>query len=1041
MTSSASDTAYARLAEPVRRWIHGQGWTGLHDVQARAVEPVLAADRDILITAATAAGKTEAAFLPALSHLVERRASGRAPDGVEVLYLSPLKALINDQTRRLEPIGEELGIPVHPWHGDVTAARRTRVWRDRSGVLLITPESVEGIFCHRGDRAKALFGDLRFVIVDELHAFPGSPRGAQLASLMHRIDLLARRRVPRIGLSATVGKLDDAAEALRPGGGPRVHIIESAVDGRSRRTRVYAHSVTAGTGGSSAIARRLYSSLRGSTNLVFANARTDVEYYADRLRQECERRRTPNEFFAHHGSLSKAEREDVEDRLRGADLPGTAVCTSTLEMGIDIGQVREVAQVGPPPSVAALRQRWGRSGRRPGEPSILRIYVAEPDLGVDPEPVDELRPQLVQALAMLRLVRVHDWCEPPEHGGLHLSTLVQQVLSLTAQFGGVGPDQAESALCSRGPFRRVGGDTFHRLLGAMHGAELLTTAGDGTLLPGLRGEREIEHYGFLAAFATPAAYRVVAAGQEIGSVSAASPLVPDRGLVLAGRRWRVIAVHQSDCLVEVVPDSQGTVVAFPGGGAARVHDRVRAEMLAIYRGEDDGIADLLDDGARDLLAAARSAFERLRLHDRDTIPNGRSTLVLPWRGDRMLDTLLVALHQRGLRGDREGPALRVTAPVAVVEEALGALARAVPPDPTHLAASVAAKAEEKWDDVLSPGLLDEAYAARALDVDAVWDWARHRTPAPVPTDHAAPAPAAPEVGLSRGIPSGTGFAVVDVETTGLAPGAGHRIVEIAVVRCRSDGSVEDSWHTLLDPGRDPGPVDVHGLRPEDLAGAPSFSDVAGDLADLLAGRVVVAHNVRFDLSFLRAEFERIGALPPAWPLLCTMELIDRLPGSADRAGRGLADACAAFGVELRSAHTALGDARATAALLAAQIASAGTANVLDLGVTPAAIPGPWSPARPSGRVLHRGGGVAPARRIPAVRGADAAETAYADAVVLALDSGGISSAETDHLLEVARSRNVDDAVVSRIHERESARGDVSDESRRHLDIVQALMRS
>ena len=904
MTSSASDTAYARLAEPVRRWIHGQGWTGLHDVQARAVEPVLAADRDVLITAATAAGKTEAAFLPALSHLVERRASGRTPGGVEVLYLSPLKALINDQTRRLEPIGEELGIPVHPWHGDVTAARRGRVWRDRAGVLLITPESVEGILCHRGDRAKALFSDLRFVIVDELHAFPGSPRGAQLASLMHRLDLLARRRIPRIGLSATVGKLDDAAEALRPGGGPKVHVIESAVDGRSRRTRVYAHHVTAGTGGSSAIARRLYRGLRGSTNLVFANARTDVEYYADRLRQECERQRTPNEFFAHHGSLSKAEREDVEDRLRGSDLPGTAVCTSTLEMGIDIGQVREVAQVGPPPSVAALRHRWGRSGRRPGEPSILRVYVAEPELGVDPEPVDELRPQLVPALAMLRLVRVHDWCEPPEHGGLHLSTLVQQVLSLSAQFGGVTPEQAESALCARGPFRRVGGDTFHRLLGAMHGAELLTTAGDGTLLPGTRGEREIEHYGFLAAFATPAAYRVVAGGQEIGSVSAASPLVPDRGLVLAGRRWRVIAVHQADSLVEVVPDNQGTVVAFPGGGAARVHDRVRAEMLAIYQGEDDGIADLVDDGARDLLTAARSAFERLGLHDRDIIATGRSTLVLPWRGDRMLDTLLVALHQHGLRGDREGPALRVTAPVALVEQVLDTLAQASPPEPTHLAAAVAAKAEEKWDDVLSPDLLDEAYAARALDVDAVWDWVRHRAPGSAATDHAAPGPmtpAAPEP--VRGIPAGTGFAVVDVETTGLAPGGGHRIVEIAVVRCLPDGSVEDSWHSLLDPGRDPGPVHVHGLRPEDLAGAPSFADVAGDVAELLSGRIVVAHNARFDISFLRAEFERTGVVPPAWPALCTMELLDRLPGANDRPGRSLADACAAFGVDVGPAPT------------------------------------------------------------------------------------------------------------------------------------------
>ncbi|MEU4377376.1 DEAD/DEAH box helicase [Pseudonocardia alni] len=1043
MTSSASDSAYARLAEPVRRWIHGQGWEGLHDVQARSVEPILAADPDVLITASTAGGKTEAAFLPVLSHLVERRESGTAPGGVEVLYLSPLKALINDQLRRLEPLGEELGIPVHPWHGDVPAARRKKVWRDRAGVLLITPESVEGILCHRGERAKSLLGDLRFIVVDELHAFPGSARGAQLSALMHRVDLLARRRVPRIGLSATVGKLDAAAEFLRPGRGGRVHVVESTVDGRDRRTRIHGHLTTRGAGGSSAVARRLHTRFRGTTNLVFANARSDVEYYADRLRQECERTGTPNEFFAHHGSLSKVEREDVEERLRSTDLPATAVCTSTLEMGVDIGQVREVAQVGPPPSVAALRQRWGRAGRRPGDRSVLRTYVAENELADDPEPVDELRPQLVQTAAMLRLIRVHDWCEPPEHGGLHLSTVVQQVLSLTAQFGGVRPEQAESALCSRGPFRRVDGETFHRLLEALHDADMLMTAGDGTLLPGGRGEREIEHYSFLAAFDTPATYRVVAGGQEIGSVDAGSPLVPDSNLVLAGRRWRVVAVYPGESVVEVVPDSRGSVANFPPTGAARVHDRVREEMLEVYRGTDDGIADLLDDRARDLLDTARRAFDRLGLRDTDLIPRGNSTLVLPWRGDRMLDTLLVALHQRGLRAGREGPALRVSAPLPQVEDALAALAHAPAPDPVDLAATVAAKAEEKWDEVLSPRLLDQAYAARALDVDAVWSWLRTRTPAPRPVstgsavarpvDEPAAVITLPGAGA---IPSGTGYAVVDVETTGLAPSSGHRIVEIAVVRCRADGTVEDEWHTLLDPERHPGPARVHGLRPPDLAGAPRFADIAGDLADRLSGRIVAAHNASFDLRFLTAEFERTGHTPPDWPVLCTMRLLDRLPEVPGRTGRRLPDACAAYGVPLRDAHSAAGDARATAGLLAAQLAAAGRADPVGLGVRPAALPGAWAPAAPSGRVLHRSGaGPAADARTGAGVWPDAATTAYAEAVARALDDGEVTSAETDQLIEVARLWAVGDDVVATVHDRLTAGRPLSTESRRHLDVV------
>ena len=468
---SPSDSAFERLARPVQKWVHAQGWKNLQDAQARAVEPILAAKPDVLITASTAGGKTEAAFLPILSALVESRERGERPNGVEVLAISPLKALINDQTSRLEEMCADLDVPVHAWHGDVTASRKKRVWRDRAGILFITPESVEGLLCLRGENVKDLLGALRYVVVDELHAFPGSARGAQLASLLHRVDLLARRRVPRIGLSATMGDLAIGAEFLRPGRGDRVEIIEGAEQKRPKSTVVRGHIASRETGGLSAVANRVYRTLRGRTNLVFANTRREVEQYADRLRQECERVRVPNEFFAHHGSLAKAEREDVEDRLKSAE-PATAICTSTLEMGINIGQVEEVAQIRCPPSVAALRQRWGRSGRRPGERSVLRTYVSEEALTADTAPHEAIRADLVQASAMMQLVLEHGWCEPPETGGLHLSTLVQQVLSLTAQHGGVYPHQAESVLCSQGPFA-VDSDTFEQLVSAMHDADLL----------------------------------------------------------------------------------------------------------------------------------------------------------------------------------------------------------------------------------------------------------------------------------------------------------------------------------------------------------------------------------------------------------------------------------------------------------------------------------------------------------------------------------------------------------------------------------------
>jgi ATP-dependent Lhr-like helicase len=199
------------------------------------------------------------------------------------------------------------------------------------------------------------------------------------------------------------------------------------------------------------ISAHLFDVLRGSDNLVFANSRSKVEMYADQLRRLCEQAHLSNEFFPHHGSLSKELREEVEAALKDPARPVTAVATTTLEMGIDIGSVASIAQVGPPPSVAGLRQRLGRSGRR-GDPAVLRTYITEPEIDPRTPLADQLRGSLIQATATIELL-LHGWCEPPDPAVLHTSTLVQQLLSLIAQHGGVTPLEAYRSLCDAdGPF-------------------------------------------------------------------------------------------------------------------------------------------------------------------------------------------------------------------------------------------------------------------------------------------------------------------------------------------------------------------------------------------------------------------------------------------------------------------------------------------------------------------------------------------------------------------------------------------------------------
>lgn len=735
MTSPPSDSsagaapsaAFDRLDERVRRWIWQQGWDELHDVQEQTIHAVLDTDADLVVAASTAGGKTEAAFLPICSRLV-----GAAPRGVQVLYLSPLKALINDQHGRLEQLCEDLEIPVHRWHGDVDGAKKKRVLRDPRGILLITPESLEAFFVLRGPEVRTIFGGLEFVVIDELHAFMGTERGRQVQSLLHRLELALRRRVRRIGLSATIGDMELAEAFLRPGVTRRVDSIVSTTEGQGLQLQIRGYEKlarsttrpgpadpTESAGESeddNSIAEHLFKVLRGSHNLVFANRRVDVEYFADLLRRRCEALRVPNEFWPHHGNLARDLRQDVEAMLKDRTRPATAVCTSTLELGIDIGSVASVAQIGPPPSVAALRQRLGRSGRR-GDPAILRVYIREAELVDGSPPQDLLRLNLVEGLAVVRLL-LRRWYEPPIAGRLHLSTLVQQAVSLVAQHGGVRASEAYEALCRSGPFADVTKEMFVDLLRALGAHGLLMQSGDGTLLLGGKGERLVNHYDFYAAFMSPEEYRIVAGGKPLGTLPITQPLVEDMVLIFAGRRWRVAAFDERERVVEVVPSPAGRVPKF-GGQGGEVHDEIRCEMRRVL--EEIEVPAYLDCVAQRLLAEGRRNYRRLQLDRHCVLRAGDTWFLFPWVGDRAASTLVVQLKALEFDAETDSGVITVTgAPADALVVTLRRLAEAGAFEAVDLAATVLNKQGEKYDPFLSDSLLREEYARRAMDPEGAW---------------------------------------------------------------------------------------------------------------------------------------------------------------------------------------------------------------------------------------------------------------------------------------------------------------------------------
>ena len=654
-------SAFDKLARPVQKWIRQQGWRELRDIQTRSIRAICNSEADLIVAASTAGGKTEAAFLPLISQVLDAPEEG---GGFDLLYIGPLKALITDQAERLEDICQEVELPVFPWHGDVSQSIKTRALKAPKGVLLITPESLEALFIRRGLEIPRLFGATRAVVIDELHTVLDSERGVQLRSLLTRLELAIKRPIRRVGLSATLGDMDLARSYLRPDNAEDVNLIEA--EGGEAELQLQLRGYISGAedentpSATDAIAAHLFQHLRGSDNLAFAGARQWVEIYADRLRELCERKHLPQEFYPHHASLSREHRDFVERRLKDNAKPTTAVCTSTLELGIDIGDVTCVAQIGAPFSVAALRQRLGRSGRREGQPAILRQYAVETRLASDSSYVDRLRLGLIRSIAMIELL-LEGWCEPPKPQALHLSTLVHQILSVIAQRGGASASNLYNVLCREGPFRRVTSPIFTDVLRALGNPEtgLIEQTESGLLLLGPKGERLVEHYSFYAVFQTPEEFRLVADGRDLGTLPIDNILSPGMMLIFSGRRWLVREIHDREKVIIVKPAKAGVPPVF-GGDPGDIHDKVIERMFEVLEGDAKPV--YMDAISLDMLEEARLNCEQLGLNDNLVITLGEHTSIVATRaGTVKAATLALALKSFGFMVEQHDGFLQVEA--------------------------------------------------------------------------------------------------------------------------------------------------------------------------------------------------------------------------------------------------------------------------------------------------------------------------------------------------------------------------------------------
>ncbi len=761
-------SAFDLLHAGVKRAIWDMGWERLNPIQAAAIPIVVNGTGHVVITAPTAGGKTEAAFLPVISRIADE-----AEGSIRAMYVGPLKALINDQFGRLENICARCEVPVHRWHGDVSATEKARTRISPSGILLITPESLEAMFVRRGREVPKFFSGLRFIVIDELHAFLDNVRGIHLRSLISRIRAHAGCAPRLVGLSATIGDYTAAKAFLEPSAPDTVTLLEGPKLGRAIKlgVRAYLSAVEKKDGDDRVISRlRLTAreweekikdcsigrmdetrpmknsfepgefvtdpelvltdmtdiaadicrNFRGGTNLVFGNAKKDIEVIADHC-HECAKaeRWTVDPFLVHHGSLSKDEREAAEEILKSGR-PATAFCSSTLEMGIDIGSVKAVGQIDPPWSVASLLQRLGRSGRRAGEVSVLRLYTRDETPNEDSTLTDLLFPDLVRAVALVRLV-IKKWLEPPDYNRMHLSTLVHQVLSHLQQTGGMNLSELFEALAVRGPFRNVAQADFVALLRGLRDHQLIEQTPEGAIVLGLGGERITADHSFYAAFQGTEELKVLHHERHLGSLAA--DLVPPAGenLLLGGRRWEVIQVRDMEGIVLVKPSTHSRTPYFKGE-RGEIHGFVMQEMRAVLADEEE--PGWLDENAMRLLRCARRVARQSGVLTTGVVANDSGVRWYPWAGSKVIRTVALFARNERLAATVDALSLHYpgwdTARLRRHWEAIAAFNGVQ----TELSDFMANKCFEKFDAFVPSALLNRANARDRLDVPAAQMLAR-----------------------------------------------------------------------------------------------------------------------------------------------------------------------------------------------------------------------------------------------------------------------------------------------------------------------------
>lgn len=738
-----ADKIFSKFPDFIKEYIFSHGWSELREIQIEAARVIFDTDANLLLSSSTASGKTEAAFFPIITDIIS------SPDyqsSVSVLYIAPLKSLINDQFYRLDELLDMTGITVTHWHGDVGASHKTKLLKNPEGILQITPESLESMLMNRSNDIPRLFGSLKYVVIDEIHALVGQDRGSQILCQLSRIARLIGYSPRRVGLSATVGDLSLACAWL--GAGSERETIAPTPPRQELKWRlglehffiqnpneIQSHKAESVAADSSRTGEKakldagyefLYDNLYGKKALVFSNSREETEYVTATLRQIAKARGDADVFYIHHGNLSAALREDAEATMKDESVTRAVTCaTVTMELGIDIGRLDRVAQVGSPTTVSGFLQRLGRSGRRGNPPEMVMVYREETPLPNAPLPA--IIPwELLRGIGIIDLYANERFIESPTMKKMPMSLAFHQTLSTLVSSGELTPKALADSVLSLPPFEALSRESYRELLVAMVNDEYLELTETHGLIIGLKGERIINSFKFYAVFKDSEDFTVRCDSEEIGTITTPPP-VGDR-FALAGRVWEVKEVDVPRRLIFVKSVDGKMEVSWPGD-SGEIHTKLLLAMRdVLFNGKD---YPYLCENARARLENARHVASNAGM-DKTMLVflGGQSYVLFPWLGTRSFRTLRRFLQkyagELGISDVESEGCYYITfkARGEAGKNFLFAIRDILARDgidPRTLVREGECPVFDKYDEYIPPELLREAYATDRLRTDEIFE--------------------------------------------------------------------------------------------------------------------------------------------------------------------------------------------------------------------------------------------------------------------------------------------------------------------------------